>query len=450
MKSIKARLGITLGASMLLLVTALWWITSASINDLTDNYIKDRLELEIESILTELSLDDQDRPSIDPDRIDRIFHHAFSGHYFLVRLIGDGEPVVLESSSLRGFDLGVPEVGAGETLTFRTRGPKKESLFVLAKGFHIREKTMVAVVAEDLAPYHKDLKLFRLDFSIISAMWFLAIFMVVGLILHFSFRPLELHRKNLKKLMSGDSREMVCEDVPLEIEPYAVSINKIMKKAVRKLDRTRSALSNLSHAMKGPLTLLMQLSEREDIRQNGEVYATLTENVQRLMTLVDRQLKRARITDPELTGNLFIFSREIPPLARTLQSIYYAKDLTLDLDVAPDLSFEGDRQDFLELMGNLLDNAFKWAKGRVLLSAGSEGGLWFTVEDDGPGVSLEEISQLSGHGVRLDESTAGSGLGLSIVKEIVEQYGGAVSFGSSPELNGFLVRVVLPAPPSKE
>ncbi|MBF0381365.1 MAG: GHKL domain-containing protein, partial [Magnetococcales bacterium] len=202
----------------------------------------------------------------------------------------------------------------------------------------------------------------------------------------------------------------------------------------------------LSHAIKTPLTLIAQLTEREDIKENKEVCATITNNTSILFSLIERQLKRARLTDPDILGSKFVLQDNISAITRTLNTMYYDKDIEFVSAFQPDLEFDVDRQDFLELFGNLLDNAYKWAESKVVLFTGDEGTLWITIEDDGPGVPEEDISRISSRGVRLDETKIGSGLGLSICKDIVDQYGGTITFGRSPDLKGFSVHIELPSP----
>jgi signal transduction histidine kinase len=126
--------------------------------------------------------------------------------------------------------------------------------------------------------------------------------------------------------------------------------------------------------------------------------------------------------------------------------MYREKNLELESRIPAAHSFAGDREDMLELIGNLLDNACKWARNRVRLTVETSPGLAVAIEDDGPGVSSAQLDRLIKRGVRLDESAAGHGLGLSIVNDIIRQYGGELDFDRSPDLHGLRVRVRLPAP----
>src|SRR6185503_7410143 len=136
---------------------------------------------------------------------------------------------------------------------------------------------------------------------------------------------------------------------------------------------------------------------------------------------------------------------EIDALVRTLQSIYSDKLLDIRWAVAPNAQFSGDREELLELLGNLLDNACKWSRGRVSLDASAADGIRFLIEDDGPGCASAVLEDLTRRGFRADESKPGSGLGLAIVRDIVEGYGGTLVFDHSPTLGGLRVEVRLPS-----
>ncbi|MBF0446276.1 MAG: hypothetical protein HQL68_11875 [Magnetococcales bacterium] len=443
MQSIKFRLNVGLVFSLLLLVTVLWFATSAAIRDLTNSYIADRLEIEIESILTELAMDKDDHPTIDPARVDSIFHNSFSGHYFQI-IVDSGEKTYnLRSKSLQDNDLDIKKLKAGESVQYRTLGPHNKMLFILAKGFNIREQVLIIAVAEDLTFKRNSIKSFQHTFTLIAGIFIVAIMFMQTLILQISFRPIAQVQKNISSLRQG-LIDKLDDDVPLEIQPFVKKINRLLRKTNDYIGRSRNTISNLSHAIKTPLTIIAQLAQRDDVKNNKEVYTTITSNCEILFNLIERQLRRARLGDHDIIGSKFVFQDDFAAIIKTLNTLYYDKKIAIEPSFPPQLEFAIDRQDFLELLGNLLDNAFKWADNKIVVCAGDEGKLWVTIEDDGPGVPQNELARISSRGVRLDESKIGSGLGLSICKDIVDQYGGEMTFGRSAELKGLSIHLEFP------
>jgi signal transduction histidine kinase len=161
--------------------------------------------------------------------------------------------------------------------------------------------------------------------------------------------------------------------------------------------------------------------------------------------LVERELKRARLAGGRVPGERVSLAGAVAELVEALQKIYADKDIRFDVDIAHSLTFEGDREDLLELAGNLMDNACKWCAHSVRISASSGAELVLTVEDDGPGAHADELSLLTQRGTRGDDSKPGSGLGLAIAAEVARSYGGALRFGQSAVLGGLQVEAVLSA-----
>jgi signal transduction histidine kinase len=213
----------------------------------------------------------------------------------------------------------------------------------------------------------------------------------------------------------------------------------------QRLERSRTAAGNLSHAIKGPLGLLRQQLLDPALSVDPQMREALIEQVERLRRLAERQLKRARLAGAGGAGLRFDPGEELPTLARLLGRIHAPKILDIQLDIRTSGPLDVDREDMLELLGNLLDNACKWANGRVRCSLSAEAeALVLSVEDDGPGCSDAEIADITGRGVRLDEEVSGHGLGLAIAKEIVESYRGRIAFGRSSTLGGLCAEVRLP------
>jgi signal transduction histidine kinase len=173
--------------------------------------------------------------------------------------------------------------------------------------------------------------------------------------------------------------------------------------------------------------------------------AQIAEQLQVLRSRIDSELRRARVAGGRTNGTPLDLQAEIEALVATLRKLYQDRHLDIVCRVEPGARFRGDREDLFELCGNLLDNACKWARSRVLVSVRHNGGLTLKVEDDGPGCSPEDIGRIAQRGVRLDEATEGHGLGLAIASSIAASYGAELQFGRSQELGGFEVSLSFPA-----
>jgi signal transduction histidine kinase len=159
---------------------------------------------------------------------------------------------------------------------------------------------------------------------------------------------------------------------------------------------------------------------------------------------IDSELRRARAAGGRASGPAVELREEIEALAATLRKIHRERELDIECRIGRALRFHGDREDLLEICGNLLDNACKWARARVVVSARDGNGLVLAVEDDGPGCSPEDMARLAQRGMRLDEGTEGHGLGLSIARGIAAPYGASLRFDRSEELGGFRATLAFP------
>ncbi|MEB4593095.1 sensor histidine kinase [Candidatus Thiothrix sp. Deng01] len=282
---------------------------------------------------------------------------------------------------------------------------------------------------------------FKWLFPFLAAGGIVLILIVQGVVIRRTFSRLDHIRAELLQLEAGGVSKLD-EAVPAEIHPIVAAFNHLLNRMQERLERSRNALGNLAHALKGPLNLLMQyLDQAEDTEVNRQA----RQQAERIRQLTERELKRARLAGQGGTARRFEPQAELPTLIEVLARIHHKSPRCITLEIAPDIPRFGDREDMLELIGNLLDNACKWAQERVRCQlACAEGQLRITVEDDGQGGGAAELQQLAERGVRLDESVEGHGLGLAICKDIVKLYGGALTFGCAPGLGGLQVTVVLP------
>jgi len=210
------------------------------------------------------------------------------------------------------------------------------------------------------------------------------------------------------------------------------------------LKRSRNSTGNLAHSLKHPLNLLLQITESDEVSLYPKIQEELQINTQQIYQLMERELKRAKLAGSGVPGQSFSPEKELYGLIDVLKRVYHDKDLSFDIKIDKALEYKADKNDMMELLGNLLDNACKWTKNKVScrLSKSQEYGFIIQVDDNGPGCNRDQLSSLTMRGVRADESVSGTGLGLSIVKDIVELYSGVIDFKQS-SLGGLRVIIKL-------
>ena len=267
------------------------------------------------------------------------------------------------------------------------------------------------------------------------------------LVLRWSLQPLRRVMRELARVQRG-SAQALSGAHPRELAPLTESINAFIVSERENLDRYRNTLSDLAHSLKTPLAVLRtsidsdtdQTALREEVRNQ----------VQRMSEIVTYQLSRGASTGHQLFAAPLELEARAEGIVSSLEKVYAGKRVLCEFELDPTARFHGDEGDLMELLGNLLENAFKWARSRVLLSTRSEAapsnrrpGLLLTVEDDGPGIPPEQVERLLQRGVRGDERVQGHGIGLSIVQEIVRSYHGDLNVDASAELGGarFSVRI---------
>ncbi len=436
MSSLKGRLALGLTLSLLALFLVQWWMTSAALDDLTEEFVVSRLDHDAENLLGALRVSENERIELNPLRIGGIYQQPFSGHYYVV----DVDGVALYSRSLWDFDLVVPSsVGQHSLLP----GPDDQHLFMVVRMYQKGGHEVRISVAEDMTPLTRNINNFLVDYSLAAFLMIVAVILLQWMLVKTGLKPLDRVRGDMMRLERGEMLRL-SEDVPVEVRPLVMEFNRLLDVMKGQLGRSRTAMGNLAHALKTPLTVLGRLEDEEALQQHPEIHQELIKQVTNIRQLTDRQLKRARMAGTAALGLQFYPREEFIPLIDMLQRIYMDDGIEINASIPAQKMFSGDREDMMELFGNLLENACKWAKSQVLLTVADEAGLVVVIEDDGPGCPPEQRQKLAQRGVRIDESTLGHGLGLSIVSEIVQHYGGTLSFDESAQLGGFKVSVNLP------
>ncbi len=271
-------------------------------------------------------------------------------------------------------------------------------------------------------------------------------FVVGGLFLvRKALAPFRTLRAGLSSVREGRSQSIE-GDYPTEVQPLVNDLNALLEDRERAVARALTTAGDLAHGLKTPLAVLAQEAEQARAAGHHDLATTLRQQVERMQRQIDYHLARARATASTRAapGHRCSVLPSVEGLVRTMRRLHAERELSIDVDVSPAHEIRGRREDLDEMLGNLLDNACKWARSRVAISSSiDEDRLSISVDDDGPGLDPSLRAQVLQRGVRADQQVRGSGLGLAIVSDLAELYGGSVTLETSP-LGGTRARLELP------
>jgi signal transduction histidine kinase len=374
---------------------------------------------------------------LDERRLSPAYHRPFSGHYFSIQF-GD---IHWRSRSL--WDAQLPRPSHPGLDSKLQEGPEGQMLLVLRSDYQRFGHAVSISVAQDYTPIRESFMQVQRIGLAIGVFALIVILLLQRLTVNRALRPLETARKQIAQLQAGQ-RSKLDAQVPLELEPLVTQINHLLAHTEDNLKRSRNALGNLGHALKTPLAVLISLAKDSRLDAYPQIQKTLRDQLEQMQQRMSRELNRARLAGDALPGAQFDVDAEMPGLMATLGMIH-GGHLELRLNTSPGLHMPWDREDMLELLGNLLDNACKWADSQVELNIRqTAGGYEIEVQDDGPGIPETERDQVISRGTRLDEQTSGHGLGLGIVRDIVDVWGGEMQLETGA-LGGLSVMIRLPA-----
>lgn len=380
---------------------------------------------------------------------------TYSGKYWEIAEVGpDGRLRALDgltSHSLFDTELRTPaDLGARlkanprRPIAFDSAGPQLgERLRVVARwtSFYGREAPVIYLAAEDRRPVDREVFNFVTATAIAFILLGLGLMLAVIVQVRVGLRPLFHLGQEVADVRRGKA-ERLAGDYPSELKPLTDELNALVAHNQETVERQRTHVGNLAHALKTPISVMMT----EAVQRPGPLGEVVGRQVEVMRQQVDHHLRRARAAArSQGQGERTSVAEVLDELSRTLERIFRDKGLTIDWDAPDDLWFAGERQDFMEIAGNAMENAGKYggAKVRVRAVALDPERLRLTVEDDGPGLPPDRRAEVVQRGARLDESAPGSGLGLSIVDELARAYRGALILGDS-SLGGLSVAVELP------
>lgn len=419
-------------AGLVLMQTSFWLIDQA-----LRAYLQNNLRTESETLLSAL-VRGPTGIELDPKRISAAYDRPFSGYYFVVQLPHQ------QWRSRSSWDYELPVSQSQGLMPTLADGPQDQQLLVYYADYQRFGKTFGISVAQDYTPMLEGLKRLQWIGAGLGLATLLLILLLQRLLVVRALKPLDEVRQQISQLQQG-TRTALDTRAALELLPLIQQINYLLQQTETTLKRSRHALGNLGHALKTPLAVLFSLGARPELNEHPQLQQNLHEQLNNIQQRLGRELARARLAGDVMPGSYFDSAKEVPDLLSILKQIHN-HNLHIEWKDPTDLLLPWDREDILELLGNLLDNACKWAQSKVHLTLEKNPTSYLLqVDDDGPGIHTSQRESVLNRGERMDESVEGHGLGLGIVRDIVTHCNGELRLEDSP-LGGLRVLINLPVP----
>lgn len=446
-------------AARLFFLTAVWavfatalvaWFLSLSYRESVQNNLLERLTANLYNIMGSITPDEKGELSGRPDLRDSRFQAFRSGYYWSVNN-DSGAPGGLASNSLGNGRI-VPQYSTAPDSDFQRNfhavdEAENRLIGIEAQAFLGEGDVLYTfLITGNLSEVDAQVSQFVRRLLLVLALFALGFVLVTYFIVRIGLSPLRDATQRLTDIRDGHA-DRLDGNFPLEIQPLIDETNSLIASNKSIIERARTQVGNLAHSLKTPLAVL----RNEAVKASPAIRKLIEEQVTLMQGQVQTYLDRARISARSGT----ITSRtDVKPaierLARVMAKLNPQLEIETDFHGQEKVWFAGEQQDFEEMVGNLLENACKFARKRIEISARIDmPHLVITIEDDGKGMSDAEAEKALKRGTRLDESLPGSGLGLSIVKDIASEYGGTLSLGKA-EMNGLSARLNLPAARTSE
>jgi two-component system sensor histidine kinase PhoQ len=452
MSSLSARLLVSVSVLLLLFFGATVVVLDTAFRTAGEQARRDILDGHLMQLLAAANPNAEGALSFPPDLHEDRFNTLGSGLYGELR--DEDNVQVWRSRSSLGLELPESEFpGLGRLVFERAALSDGTPLLTLRLAVQWEFpngdlKPYVFKVAESLDSFNAQIAGFRRQ--LIG--WFAAIALImllsISVLMRGLLRPLRQIENEIGEIEEG-KRLSLSEKFPTELTGVARNMNLLIDNERARSDRYRYTLDNLAHSLKTPLAAMRALIS--DITSQRELHGRFNEQIDRMDEIVRYQLRKPAASGAD---NLVLapvpVEKEVDRLIAGLRKVYHDKRPQIEADVASGMRFRGDTGDFLEVAGNLLDNACKWCDSHVKISVRPTGdaqaiasGMLLSVDDDGPGIPGEAAEALLERGTRLDEATPGHGIGLAIVKDIARSYGGTLKISRS-DLGGARITVDIP------
>ncbi len=425
------------------------YLLSLVFRETLEQNFDERLNSLLENLIGASSEDDTVSVSLYRPMVDPRFEQPYSGLYW--QIAGDGLSV-LRSRSLWDVNLDVDFTRSIQSARFRQAvGPEDQVLRVIERDVTVPGSDVVYRFTVAIDTAELDEQSDRFDNILFFALGALGMGLIAASILQvfLGLKPLAHIKDSLGKVRNGEE-EYLPEDFPSEIQPLADELNALLDHNNEIVERSRTQVGNLAHALKTPIAVLRNEARMNASNENVQLTETVAKQTENMHKYVEHYLKRARMAAniKTISGHSLIIP-SIRNISRALGKIYDGKTFDLHFNSADEkLLFRGEVNDFEEMVGNLMENAAKWAIKKVTIDCvRRDEWLYIEICDDGPGIDIKARDAVFDRGERLDETTPGTGLGLSIVKDLSALYGGKIMLDDNHNCNnkGLKVTLILPS-----
>ncbi len=451
-------------ARRMLVAAAIWsavvllvagWSLQAFYRTETDQQLDSSNGDTLRTLANAVDSDDLGEPVFDENKLpkDEKFGMTFSGRYWAF-LDVDAQGNIVRVKQSQSFFEERPELPdnavanaiahPGEAVQIDGMAPNERQVRIGLQAVKLSRRGPPVVLYASIDRTAADEAVGRFTLRLGIALGVLALGIVIGIVvlIRYGLRPLHEIEDKLHDVRAG-RRDNLDGEYPGELSPLVREINTLIAHNRKVVDRARTHVGNLAHALKTPLAVL-----KNEAKGTDRISDVVRRQTEAMTSNVNHYLKRAQAAaQAEVLGARTEVKEPVEGIARMLERLHRDKAIAIDVDIDAKAVFRGERGDFDELVGNLLENAAKWCKSRVYVTVTrNDEGLQVIVDDDGPGLPAEHRAKALERGKRLDESEPGTGLGLSIVNELADIYGGRLHLEDSPT-GGLRARLELPAAP---
>lgn len=408
--------------------------------DSSESALRDKLTSQLYALMAAAEVDDTG-VTMPSSELDALLGLPSSGVYAFIT--DDSAKAVWQSSSVLGAELPQPMALASGKQRFIKASVAGVDFYSYVYGVNWATETkdiaLTFNIVTDLKSFDKQRREYRT--TLLSWLVAMALLLLItqAVILRWGLSPLRKVGKELSLIESGEQSQ-IKEDYPQEIERLTGNINILLQQERDQKTRYRNALGDLAHSLKTPLAVLQSgLRTNANNKQDD----SMQEQITRMNSIVEYQLQRAATAGAASIGNTVDVKSVVERILKSLNKVYQDKQVKVTLKINDNTLFKGDEGDLMEVLGNLLENAFKWANQQVMIETQQlDNRLQLIVSDDGPGIAADKIDDILRRGVRADQSTTGHGIGLSIVHNIVDAYQGSLKIEQS-QAGGAKVIIIL-------